>query len=470
MRVLVLSTYELGHQPIGLATAAGLLRRAEHEVRTCDLSIDQLADADLAWAEAVVVSVPMHTALRLALAAVERIRRQSPKLPIALIGLYAHVASGSDLLRGGDLLATGEFAPHLLSWLAEGTRPVEAGPRIVTDLGPPRTRPLPVDRSGLAELGRYAYLVSAEGSKKAAYVETTRGCSHLCRHCPVPVVYRGRTRVVDLEAVLDDIGQQVAMGARHLTFGDPDFLNRPEHAQRVVRSLHATWPDLTFDVTVKVEHILRHERLWAELATAGCLFVVSAVESVDDEVLEHLDKGHTTVDTVRAIGVLRSCGIEFRPSLLPFTPWTTLEGFAELVSFVAAHDLVESVDPVQYGIRLLLPPGSLLLKTPDPVLAASLSGYDAAALTWTWRSADQRVDRLQAEVAALTEAAASNGEPCRRTYRDVRRAAFAALGRDDPSPPAVDTDDNEPPVRPHLSEPWFCCAEPTNYQLAAVNR
>jgi len=41
----------------------------------------------------------------------------------------------------------------------------------------------------------------------------------------------------------------VAAGATHITFGDPDFLNGPGHALKVVRAAHAEFPRLTFDFT-----------------------------------------------------------------------------------------------------------------------------------------------------------------------------------------------------------------------------
>jgi radical SAM superfamily enzyme YgiQ (UPF0313 family) len=467
VKVLVLSTYELGHQPLGLAAAGGVLETAGHDTRAADLAIEPLSDDDLDWAEAVVISVPMHTATRLALAVVERIRPQRPDLPVAFVGLYAHVAAGSPLLGSSDLLASGEFGPSLVDWLADG-RPASSL-RATASAGTPRQAPIPISRRDLPGIERYARLLTSSGSKLAGYVEASRGCSHLCRHCPVPVVYRGRTRVVARDDVLTDIAGLVEAGARHITFGDPDFLNRPRHALAIAEDVHRSWPELTFDVTVKIEHVLRYEQVWDGLAAAGCVFVVSAVESVDDRILRLLDKGHDTAGTTRALSILRAAGIEARPSLLPFTPWTTLDGFAELIEFVLTHDLVDSVDPVQYGIRLLLPPGSLLLDAPDPELAASLTGYDEAALSWTWRSGHEHVDELQAEVAGIAEQAAAVEEPLRTTYAEFRRATFSYLGRPDPRAGEVSRLALERArVRPHLSESWFCCAEPTNRQLAQV--
>jgi len=293
-------------------------------------------------------------------------------------------------------------------------------------------------------------------ARLAASVETTRGCAHRCRHCPVPVVYDGRVRVQDETAVLDDVAQLVAAGATHLSFGDPDFLNAPAHAMRIVRAVNSAHPDVTFDATVKVEHILRHRELWAELAARGCLFVVSAFESVDDATLDRLDKGHTAADMAEAVSVLRAHGIEIRPSFLPFTPWTTRDQLVALLEFVVEHDLVGNVDPVQYTIRLLLPPGSLLLDHPD--MTPHLLPYEGDLLSYGWRNPNPEVDELQRELAATVEALTGREAPTPLVYEEVRSIVGA---------PPVDLS-TVTTGRPRLSESWFCCAEPTALQRSAL--
>jgi hypothetical protein len=221
----------------------------------------------------------------------------------------------------------------------------------------------------------------------------------------------------------------------------------------VVRRLHERFPDVTFDCTAKVDHILRHAELWPEMAAAGCLFVVSAFESVDDSLLARLDKGHTTAQAAEVVGLLRSHGIEVRPSFLPFTPWTELDDVAALVDFVAAHDLVANVEPVQYTIRLLLPEGSLLLD--DPSLR--LGRYDAERLTWTWSSADPAVDALQRRLVELVGAAATDADPLPATFQRIRAAVYEAAGRPGAgalAPELVPLAAGD--ARPRLTEPWFC--------------
>src|SRR5262249_37770678 len=150
-------------------------------------------------------------------------------------------------------------------------------------------------------------------------------------------------------------------GAEHITFGDPDFFNGPGHARRVIEALHAEFPGLTYDVTIKVEHLLRHSDLLPVLVRTGCLFVTSAVESVDDRVLEKLAKGHTRRDFVEVVRLTRGAGLNLAPTFVPFTPWTTWQSYRELLRLIMELELVEQVAPIQLAIRLLLPAGSRLL-------------------------------------------------------------------------------------------------------------
>jgi len=437
MRVLLVSTYELGHQPLHLAAPAAALRAAGHEVRTLDTSVEAWDRVPVDWADGVAFSVPMHTAMRLARGVVDGIRAHRHDVPIALYGLYAHVGRTD----GASWSAfTGEYESRLMAWAAGD----HAGASVDLTRG---AFHVPA-RHLLPPLDRYARLAIGEETRTVGAVEASHGCAHKCRHCPVPVVYNGRVRPVGDDVVLADIAQLAGMGAQHITFADPDFLNMPAYARRVIDAMHTEFPDLTFDITTKVEHILRYRNVWRDFSAAGCLFVVSAVESVNDDILGVLDKGHTAADASQAIIALRAAGIEMRPSFLPFTPWTARAGLVALCAFIAAHDLVGNVDPVQLSIRLLLPDGSLLLRH------CATTGYDANALSFTWAS---DLDALQRELAALVEA--SVDEPNEETFArlaavigaDLRNVAVISQG---PSGP-----------RPRLTEPWFCCAEPTENQF-----
>jgi radical SAM superfamily enzyme YgiQ (UPF0313 family) len=446
MRVLLISTYELGHQPIHVASPAAALRVAGHEVRALDLDVQPWDDEVVAWAQAVGLSVPMHTAMRLALRVAKAVRQSRPELPLCLYGLYAPVSRDLTLGRLVDRVIAGEYEPGLVAWVDGLEANIRTGGALV-HLGRGRARFHTPARDLLPPLDRYARLAMDGEERLVGAVEATHGCRYTCRHCPVPTVYDGAFRVVGHEPVLADIAQLVEAGARHITFADPDFLNGPAHALRIVRAMRQRFPELTFDCTVKVEHILRHAELWPELAGSGCLFAVTAVECLNDHILELLDKGHTAADVPRAIGVLRRHGVEPRPSLLPFTPWSAVEDVIDILDFVVAHDLIGNVDPIQYTIRLLLPEGSLLLDRPE--LAPHLGPYDSEQLTYHWRAADPRADALQASLVQIAAAGATDppGAVFLRINAAVRQAA--GLG-----PDITLTGSHNP--RPRLTEPWFC--------------
>jgi len=456
VRVLLVSTYELGHQPLSLATAAASLTRAGHEVRCSDVAVEALDVRDVDWAQKVALSVPMHTAMRLARELAGAIRQRRPGIPLCFFGLYAGTAK--DLVGdcSSDAVIAGEYEPGLTSWAGGG----DPGPQVALR----RTDSVLALRGSLPPLESYARFVVGGAEKLVGSVAASRGCSHRCRHCPVPVVYDGRVRPVAAEVVLEDIDNLVAAGASHVSFADPDFLNMPGHARRVVAACHERHPQVSFDVTIKVEHLLRHRSLLPELGEAGCSFVVSAFESTSDRILRILDKGHTASDASRAVSVLRECGIEVRPSWLPFTPWTTLSDLVDLFDFVLAHDLVANVDAVQYTIRLLLPEGSLLVDTAE--MAPYLRGYDQALLGWTWSHPNPKVEEVHQLIADQVEA--SLGEPAEDTFDRIYSIVRAAHGSGGQRPQPGSVSRGPAGERPRLSETWFCCSEPTQSQLAAV--
>jgi hypothetical protein len=218
-----------------------------------------------------------------------------------------------------------------------------------------------------------------------------------------------------------------------------------------MRELKQEFPWLTFDATIKVEHLLEHRKRLPELAENGCIFVVTAVESLAPEALRRMAKGHDRAMVDEALALLDEVGIAMRPSLLPFSPWETLEGYRDLLGWAAEHDLSGNIDPVMFSIRLLIPPGSLVLDDPDR--AEWLGELDAANFTWRWTHPDPRMDRLHREVADIVEAAAEFRDPAEQTFGEIWRAAWEIAGEEAPPIPAPV---KRRPVAPALTETWFC--------------
>jgi hypothetical protein len=274
-------------------------------------------------------------------------------------------------------------------------------------------------------------------------------------------VYDGVFRVVEREVVLADVRQQVAAGAQHISFGDPDFFNGIRHAMEVVEAFHAEFPAVTYDVTIKIEHLRKQERHLARLRDTGCLFVISAVESVDDGILGRLDKGHTREDFLYVARKFRELGMTLHPTFVPFTPWTTLDGYLDLLRVLAEEELVENVAPIQLGIRLLIPEGSRLLELEE--VRRGVGAFDAESLVYPWTNADGRVDSLSETVQAIAAEADRKKESRVGTFSRIWAAAHEAAGIDAPALSVM-----EGRGVPFLSEPWYCCAEPTRDQLVSI--
>lgn len=445
MRILLISTYELGHQPLHLASPAAALINEGHELRCIDLSITTLDPQDVTWAQAIGISVPMHTAMRLAANLIAELRFKNFNLPTCFYGLYAYLAPDLISFNPLDQAISGEYEPDLIAWA--NSVETDNNSYDLNLIRIKRNKFSTPARHLLPGLENYAKLQIAGQEKLVGYTEASHGCSQSCTHCPVPVIYGGRLRIVGQDVVIQDIENLVKAGASHITFGDPDFLNGIHHSLKIVRQMHQKFPHLTFDCTTKIELILKHKDIWQEMANMGCIFIVSAIESVNDKILEHLEKGHSKADAEKAITLLRSVGIEIRPSFLPFTPWTTLQDLAELCEFISTYDLAPNIDPVQCSIRLLLPKDSLLLK--NPTLQGRIGPYDPELLTYSWSSQDPAVDKLQKNIAKLASTSAEEKSSRFETILEIRDKIFLAL--DNPFQPNL-KDFN----RPRLTEPWFC--------------
>ncbi|MBQ01396.1 MAG: radical SAM protein [Acidobacteria bacterium] len=448
MRVTLVATYELGRQPFGLASPAAWLREAGIHVTTIDLSREPFRpaafDTDL-----VAFHLPMHTATRLAVPVIRRVQALYPTATLCCYGLYAQL--NEPVLRdlGVEHVLGGEFEQALVE-VATADGGVAAGRSAHGDL--PRLRFRVPERRGLPSLARYASLRTATGDcRVVGYTEASRGCKHRCRHCPVVPVYEGRFRAVPRDVVLADVRAQVEAGARHITFGDPDFFNGIGHAVAIVEACASEFPGLSYDVTIKVEHLRRHDGELTTLRDTGCLFVVTAVESIDDAVLSRLDKGHTRADVEAVVDRCRQIGLTLAPTFIPFTPWTTLAGYHELLRTIDALDLVEQVAPIQLTLRLLIQRGSRLLELEEQHLGVTLDPFDARRLVYPWRHPDSRVDRLQEMVTEVVGRRLTASRSA--VFDELLALASERVGAPVAPRPAGARDRA---TVAYLNEPWYC--------------
>ena len=458
LQVVLISTYEMGRQPFGLASPAAWLKEAGADVRCLDLSIDSLDTDAIRAANLVAFYVPMHMGTRMAVPVIEQVQRINPQAHLCAYGLYAPVSA--DYLRrlGIDTVLGGEFETGLVDLtrrLAISTNGNSRQPEPEILLG--KQEFVVPERAGLPKLQQYAHLVTSEASdgthKIVGYTEASRGCKHVCRHCPIVPVYNGRFRIVQPEVVLADIRQQVAAGAQHITFGDPDFFNGPGHTLPLVAALHAEFPHLTYDVTVKVEHLLKYAEHLPTLKGTGCLFITTAVESFDEKVLTIFDKQHTQAEFEAVVSRCRDIELWLLPTFVPFSPWTTLAGYRHFLAEIVWLELVDQVSPIQCAIRLLIPPGSKLLELPET--RAAIGPLDESKLSYVWQNSDPRVDTLQEDLEYMVQSCAGQGIPRREVFKRIWERAHQGVGDAEGGVPFP----NLPPASrfvPYLTEPWYC--------------
>ena len=462
--MLLLSTYEVGRQPFGLASPAAWLRDAGFEVSVADLSRTRIDRDEVARAGVIALFLPMHTATRLSLPVLDRVREINPDAHVCAYGLYAPPNAELLRARGVRTIVGGEFEADLVAIaraVQSGQMP-QLAPQAGRDAQLPRLHLIAPDRRGLPSLDRYAALAWPDGTRRVTgYTEASRGCKHRCRHCPVVPIYNGRFRIVDPQVVLDDVRAQVASGARHVTFGDPDFWNGIGHARRIVTAFARQFPGVTYDVTIKIEHLLAHRAHLKELVDTGCVFVTSAVESVDDALLAKLEKGHTRADFEQVAGEMRAVGLPLVPTFVSFTPWTSLQQYADLLAAVAQLNLLEHVAPVQWSIRLLIPAGSRLLELDE--VRAQVDPFDPIALAHPWRHPDHRMDGLHRQVSSIVGGA---GNTSRAGVAAAIVEAIVAIDSNVHVPEIAAS--TASPSIPHVMEPWYCCAEPTEGQAALL--
>ena len=449
-KILLLSTYELGHPPFGLASPAAWLKANGFAVTALDLAVDPLPEDRVRQADFIAFYLPMHTATRLAVPALARVQQINPQVPLGCYGLYAPLNEAYLRSLGVSVILGGEFEQNLLQTCLrlQAGLPPKPAPAIALN----RQQFFVPDRSGLPDLSHYAQMHFSDGKvRPAGYVEATRGCKHRCRHCPIVPVYEGKFRIVQKAVVLADIRQQVQAGAAHITFGDPDFFNGIGHALPLVQAMNEEFPWLTYDVTIKIEHLLRHAQALPILKKSGCVLVTSAAESLDDEVLSLLQKNHTVSDLAKAVYLLDEVGLAFNPTWIPFTPWTTLAGFREFLQAVHRWGLVERMAPIQWTIRLLITNDSKLLELPQ--IQEIVGAFNPESLAYEWAYADATLEAFYLEVCDLVKAALQAQASRPEVFNSLWKCVNAHLAL---SPLEAPIAWGSRTAFPYLNEPWYC--------------
>ena len=440
MKILLLSFYDLGKQPKIISELHKKLDNGSNQIDVVDYSIEE-KNLTLDNYDVLGIYASMHTASVLA----EQYLRDR-KLPnkLFVFGLYANVFS--------EMFSNFQSIHSFDSDELESLLEVQLNPNYSFKHSVP-------DRTILPSITDYSHIVDGSNNLIAGSVETTYGCKHECTHCPVPIEFKGMFKTFGTEKIITDVTNQVEEGAKHISFNDPDFFNGPKHALKILQLLNEKHPSITYDSTIKVEHILKYPDYFQELKNLNMLFVISAFETTNDHVLNILQKNHSFNDLNKAVELSLENNIDIRPTWMPFSPWTEQNDLISIIKLIENYKLRETVDPIQLTIKLLVPKNSLILKKPE--MKEYLLDYDPASFSYAWKYKFPNIDNIQNELFTYVLQHESENE-----Y--TQYLGLVDILESHTNETLLNSEKYSQRIVPKLSETWFCCAEPNKIQLDRI--
>ena len=440
MKILLLSFYDLGKQPKIISELYKKLDNGSNQIDIVDYSIEE-KNLTLDNYDVLGIYASMHTASVLA----EQYLRDR-KLPnkLFVFGLYANVFS--------EMFSIFQSIHSFDSDELESLLEVQLNPNYSFKHSVP-------DRTILPSITDYSHIVDGSNNLIAGSVETTYGCKHECTHCPVPIEFKGMFKTFGTEKIITDVTNQVEEGAKHISFNDPDFFNGPKHALKILQLLNEKHPSITYDSTIKVEHILKYPDYFQELKNLNMLFVISAFETTNDHVLNILQKNHSFNDLNKAVELSLENKIDIRPTWMPFSPWTEQNDLISIIKLIENYKLRETVDPIQLTIKLLVPKNSLILKRPE--MKEYLLDYDPSSFSYAWKYKFPNIDNIQNELFTYVLQHESENE-----Y--AQYLGLVDILESHTNETLLNSEKYSQRIVPKLSETWFCCAEPNKIQLDRI--
>jgi radical SAM superfamily enzyme YgiQ (UPF0313 family) len=405
-QIVLAAVYDGGVQPISIGSAASHLIDAGFAPVCIDTTVEPQRFGELvANATVLAISVPLFQAVAPAAEYATRCRALNPKCTIVMFGQHANIHRERLLSRYCDYVIRGDYEAGLVA-LVRGADATDLASLGVCARGCSapvyiHRRPLlPPARSMLPPLSCYRYpelefLWTRDAPVPlVGNVETARGCHHACSYCSVFAATGRKVALLAQDMIIEDIRQVVQMGAKHIWFTDAEFFNGRHHGLFVIQRMKREFPDLTFDITTRADHILECKDQIRELRDLGCLFVTSALEFPSQVFLDAVDKELRLDQIESAVAYCQQIGLTLNPTFIPFNPWVGYEELNAFRNWLERQRLLEAVNPLQYETRLYLYKGSPLLNHPD-VRKLKLTERE---FEYEWEHPDTRVEQAWAVV------------------------------------------------------------------------
>jgi radical SAM superfamily enzyme YgiQ (UPF0313 family) len=316
--------------PLGLLTVAAMLP-TDWDVRLVDVNVRRLRDADLAWADLVMVGAMT-------------VQRDSARQLIARAK-----AAGKTVVAGGPLFA-GEHAdfeqvdhfvlgeaelslPPFLDDLARGQAKRHYQPTGFADLA---TTPAP--RWELADLKRYASMS----------VQFGRGCPFNCDFCNVTALFGHRPRVKSGTQVITELDALRRQGWRGpIFFVDDNLIGNKKALRDDLLPALIKWRQTHRHFPLQTEasiNLADDPKLMRQMVDAGFDTVFVGIETPDDESLRECDKKQNQRrDLVADVKTLQRAGLQVQAGFIVGFDHDTPSIFQRQIDFIQHSGIVTAM-------------------------------------------------------------------------------------------------------------------------------
>lgn len=404
LKVLIVSSFEGGYQPISAATACAALSENGFDTSILDTYVDGVREDILKEANLVAISIPLFDSLYSGIEIAKIVKEINKNAHVSFFGQYASINASRLAPKYCDTCIIGQWENKLVLLAQQLSKnhfsysSSQENNYIVNESQkfylPHRAFLPPLYKYPQEQINKFCGSTQIVGG-----TETSRGCHHKCLYCSVFASYDGKVEIIPEEIILTDVRTMISGGMTHLTFMDADFFNSKNYGIKIMKKIHEEFPSLTFDFTTRVDHINENKDIISEMKALGLVFITTAVEFPCQEVVNEIDKEITLQDIEEAINFLKEENIQINPTFILFNPWIKLENLIEFKAFVHKNSLDEIIDPIQYETRLHIYKGSPLLNR-DSIKNLELSENE---FNYEWKHPDSRVDEVYSHMVTPIE-------------------------------------------------------------------
>jgi radical SAM superfamily enzyme YgiQ (UPF0313 family) len=165
------------------------------------------------------------------------------------------------------------------------------------------------------------------------YLATSRGCVYWCEFCATVRMHGRKYRMRSPENVVDELEYlHKTFNVKKFTFCDDAFTVDQSRTEKLCSEIMRRGLKIEWNCGTRVDMITKE--LLLKMKEAGCISVWFGVESGSQKVLDCMNKGISTEQTLRSLSWVREVGLKPVPNVILGFPGETKETAWETIKFV----------------------------------------------------------------------------------------------------------------------------------------